>query len=193
MKYHRPFLCGVGATASSLVEVRVSARDEAPSTKAESSTSNNWPGFRGPKSLPVSDNPNLPDRWSKTDNVEWVADVPGVGWSSPVVWGRNIFLTAATSEQAMKQPSLGTEFSNEYIAELRAQGLSPEEVNRRLYARDREMPDEIVIGLNLYCYDLEDGKLLLERQLYHGNPLGGRHRKNSFAAGGPRTPAAGVR
>ncbi len=42
----------------------------------------------------------------------------------------------------MKQPSLGTDFSNDYIAELRAQGLSSEEVNARLYARDREMPDE---------------------------------------------------
>ena len=192
MKYHRPFLCGVVATVSFLVELRVSARDEAPSTKAESSTSNNWPGFRGPKSLPVSDNPNLPDRWSKTDNVEWVAEVPGVGWSSPVVWGRNIFLTAATSEQAMKQPSLGTEFSNEYLAELRAQGLSSEEVNERLYARDREMPHEIVIGLNLYCYDLEDGKLLWERQIYHGNPLGGRHRKNSFASETPVTDGENV-
>ncbi len=192
MKYHRPFLCGVVALVPYLVESLVVGSDEPPTTKAESNTSNNWPGFRGPKSLPVSDNPNLPDRWSKTDNVEWVAEVPGVGWSSPVVWGRNIFLTAATSEQAMKQPSLGTEFSNEYIAELRAQGLSPEQVNERLYARDREMPDEIVIGLNLYCYDLEDGKLLWERQIYHGNPPGGRHRKNSFASETPVTDGENV-
>ncbi len=177
---------------SYLTSLPVLARGEPGSAKAESGPSNNWPGFRGPGSLPVSDNPNLPDHWSTTDNVEWVAEVPGVGWSSPVVWGRNIFLTAATSEQAMKQPSLGTEFSNEYIAELRAQGLSPEEVNKRLYARDREMPDEIVIGLNLYCYDLEDGKLRWERQVYHGNPLGGRHRKNSFASETPVTDGENV-
>jgi hypothetical protein len=37
-----------------------------------------WPRFRGPGSNPISENPNLPLSWSKTENVEWVADVPGV-------------------------------------------------------------------------------------------------------------------
>jgi outer membrane protein assembly factor BamB len=198
MKPHRPFLptlfgfVAILALVPFLVERPAFARIEPPGKNAESSPSENWPGFRGPKSLPVSDNPNLPDRWSRTENVEWVADVPGVGWSSPVVWGRHVFLTSATSEKAMKPPSLGTDFSNEYIAELRAQGLSPEEVNERLYARDREMPHEIVIGLHLYCYDLESGKLLWERQLHHGNPLGGRHRKNSFASETPVTDGENV-
>ncbi len=121
-----------------------------------------------------------------------MAEIPGVGWSSPVVWGRNIFLTAAESDQPMKQPSLGTDFSNDYIAELRAQGLSSEEVNARLYARDREMPDEIVLRLKLYCYDLENGKRLWEREVYRGNPRGGRHRKNSFASETPVTDGENV-
>ena len=161
---------------------------EADNTASNSpANTNNWPRFRGPHSIPVSDNPNLPHSWSTTENVEWVAEVPGVGWSSPIVWGKRIFLTAATSEQSMKQPSLGTDFSNEYLAEMRAQGLSSEEVNKRLYARDREMPHEIVISLMVYCYDLETGKPLWERRIYHGNPLGGRHRKNSFASETPVT------
>ena len=74
------------------------------SQRASPETSARWPRFRGPDSNPVSDNPNLPVTWSRTDNVEWVADVPGVGWSSPVVWGNRVFLTAATSEQRMKPP-----------------------------------------------------------------------------------------
>jgi outer membrane protein assembly factor BamB len=156
------------------------------------SATENWPAFRGPRSLAISENPNLPDRWSKTENVEWAAELPGVGWSSPVVWGRNIFLTAAESDQTMKPPSLGTDFSNDYIAELRAQGLSSEEVNERLYARDREMPDEIVIALKLYCFDLETGKRLWEREVYRGNPRGGRHRKNSFASETPVTDGENV-
>ena len=59
-----------------------------------------WPRFRGPNSNPVSENPNFPISWSKTENVEWVAEVPGVGWSSPVVWGNRVFLTAATSDKS---------------------------------------------------------------------------------------------
>ncbi len=147
----------------------------------------NWPQFRGPISIPVSDNPNLPDRWSKTENVEWVAEVPGVGWSSPIVWGGRVFTTSATSDQPMKQPSLGTDYSNEYLAELRAQGLEADEINKRLYARDRELPHEISIRLMVFCYDLETGARLWQRQVYDGNPLGARHSKNSYASETPVT------
>ena len=86
-------------------------------------TGQHWPRFRGPSSNPISENPNLPVSWSKTENVEGVADVPGVGWSSPVVWGNRIFITAATSDKPMKQPKLGVDYSNEYLAELRKKGL----------------------------------------------------------------------
>ena len=52
-----------------------------------SAANDNWPHFRGPTmNATVADNPNLPETWSETENVEWVADIPGIGWSSPVVW-----------------------------------------------------------------------------------------------------------
>ena len=35
-----------------------------------------WPGFRGPFSNPSSANSNLPDKWSKTSNIEWTAALP---------------------------------------------------------------------------------------------------------------------
>ncbi len=147
----------------------------------------NWPRFRGPVSNPVGTHPDLPTRWSTTENVEWVAEVAGVGWSSPIVWGNRVFLTTATSAGPMKGPSLGTDFSNDYIAELQAQGLPPEEVNRRLYARDREMPDEVEIALHVLGLDLGSGEVLWTREVYRGRPLGGRHRKNSYASETPVT------
>jgi outer membrane protein assembly factor BamB len=146
-----------------------------------------WPRFRGPNSNPIAENSNLPVSWSKTENVEWVTDVPGTGWSSPVVWGNRVFITAATSDKPMKQPSFGVDFSNEYLAELRKQGLSADEANKKLYERDREMPHELVISLMLYCYDLGTGKKLWESQMYTGRPAGGRHSKNSFASETPTT------
>ena len=87
----------------------------------------------------------------------------------------------------MKPPSLGVDYSNEYLAELRKQGLSAAEANKKLYERDREMPDEIVISLMLYCYDLGTGKKLWEREMYKRRPAGGRHSKNSFASETPTT------
>ena len=43
-----------------------------------------WAKFRGPDNGAVADDPRLPDTWSETTNVVWKADVPGLGWSSPV-------------------------------------------------------------------------------------------------------------
>ncbi len=90
-----------------------------------------WPRFRGPQGNPVS-TARLADTWSKTQNVEWTASIPGRGWSSPIVSGGKIFVTAATTDGASKKPQIGTQYSNEYVAELQKQGLSGKEINDRV-------------------------------------------------------------
>ena len=55
-----------------------------------------WPQFRGPGARAVADELGLPATWSKTENVEWVTAIPGLGWSSPVVWGGKVFLNGST-------------------------------------------------------------------------------------------------
>ena len=67
-----------------------------------------WPRFRGPQGNPVS-TARLADTWSKTQNVEWSASIPGRGWSSPIVSGGKIFVTAATTDGASKKPQIGTQ------------------------------------------------------------------------------------
>jgi outer membrane protein assembly factor BamB len=57
-----------------------------------------WPQFRGPTGQGVSDERNLPLSWSETKNVRWKVEIPGRGWSSPVVQGDRIWLTTATEE-----------------------------------------------------------------------------------------------
>ncbi len=152
----------------------------------------NWPRFLGPGGIPVSDNPNLPTNWSSTENIEWSAQIAGMGWSSPIVWGDRIFLTAATSDMPMKQPSLGVDFSNDYVAELQAQGLSMEEVIQEVGDRDTEYPHEIDLRFVLYSLDLESGDTLWERALHEGPPPVGRHRKNSFASETPVTDGESI-
>ena len=66
-----------------------------------------WPRFRGPDANPVVPNGRLPERWSKTENVEWSAEIPGRGWSSPIVHGRRVFLTTVTTEGKSKPPQIG--------------------------------------------------------------------------------------
>jgi outer membrane protein assembly factor BamB len=56
----------------------------------------NWPEFRGPNGDGRSDAVGLPVRWSETDNVRWKVAIHDKGWSSPVIWGNQIWLTTAT-------------------------------------------------------------------------------------------------
>ena len=87
-----------------------------------------WPQFLGPHSNPVGTNAKLAERWSKTENVEWSLEIPGRGFSSPIVTGDRVYVTTATTEGKSKAPQTGTEYSNEYAAELEKQGLSMEEI-----------------------------------------------------------------
>ena len=54
-----------------------------------------WPAWRGPNSAGVSTEKNLPVAFGPQSGVRWKVDVPGVGNSSPVVWGDRIYLTSA--------------------------------------------------------------------------------------------------
>lgn len=146
-----------------------------------------WPRFRGPDANPVAAHTRLADRWSRTENIEWAADLPGRGWSSPVVTGGKVLLTTVTTDGQSKAPQTGTEYSNEYVAELAKQGLSQEEVLKRVTQRDIELPSEVQLHYFLYCLDLKSGLLLWKQEFYSGRPPGGRHRKNSFASETPVT------
>ncbi len=63
---------------------------------AATGVAENWPQFRGPVRQGISSEENLPLHWSAESNVLWKTAVPGVGWSSPIVWGERVFLTTAT-------------------------------------------------------------------------------------------------
>jgi outer membrane protein assembly factor BamB len=175
------------AAGASVVAFAPAAEPDTPAADAA-----RWPQFRGPGALPTSDEDGLPSTWSKTENVEWVAEIPGMGWSSPIVWGDRVFLTAAVSEKAMKQPSLGVDFSNEYVAELAKEGKSDQEVIAAVTERDIELPGEVQIALHLLALDLSTGKPVWDRTFYTGPPPVGRHRKNSYASETPVTDGKAV-
>lgn len=54
-----------------------------------------WPEFRGPTGQGISNETNLPAEWSTTKNVAWKVEIPGKGWSSPIVSKGRIYLTTA--------------------------------------------------------------------------------------------------
>jgi outer membrane protein assembly factor BamB len=54
-----------------------------------------WPQFRGPKSDGHVVGMTTPLEWSDTKNVVWKTEIPGLGWSSPVIADDRIYLTTA--------------------------------------------------------------------------------------------------
>jgi outer membrane protein assembly factor BamB len=59
----------------------------------------NWPAWRGPLGTGVSQEKNLPVKWSKTENVKWRVPLPEAGNSTPVVWGDRIFVTQPVGKE----------------------------------------------------------------------------------------------
>jgi outer membrane protein assembly factor BamB len=124
-----------------------------------------WPQFRGSAMNPaLEDNPNLPETWSTTENVEWATDIPGLGWSSPVVWGNKVFLTTVDAAGNFEQPKDG------------------------LYnGRGRPIPLDMEHGWVVYCLELESGDVLWKRQVRTGKPVVSRHPKATYASETPTT------
>jgi outer membrane protein assembly factor BamB len=60
--------------------------------------SDNWPQFRGPEGNGHSTARDLPLNWSETKNVVWKTPIHDRGWSSPVIYGNQIWLTTATQD-----------------------------------------------------------------------------------------------
>ena len=58
----------------------------------------NWSQFRGPNGQGISQATGLPVKWSTDENIAWKTDIPGEGWSSPIVWNDHLFLTTATDD-----------------------------------------------------------------------------------------------
>ena len=123
-----------------------------------------WPTFRGPDAAGVAASPG-PTTWDvqRSVHVRWKTEIPGLGHSSPVVWGDRVFVTTAvTSGPPTVIPS----------------GLSGE-VN--------SSPDRTAHSWRVLCLDKKTGRILWEKVLAEGTPRNLRHPRNSFATPTPVT------
>jgi outer membrane protein assembly factor BamB len=112
----------------------------------------------------AADDPALPDTWSATRNVVWKAEIPGSGWSSPVVWGDRIFLTSVISTVAAEAPKKGLYFGG----------------NRENIPNDDHR-------WMVYAVDWKTGKVAWEREVHRGTPGSSHHLKNTYASETPVT------
>ncbi len=64
----------------------------------ETASSQEWTRFRGPNGSGIGDAASMPANFSEAD-FEWIIELPGTGHSSPVLWGKKLFLTVAAKEK----------------------------------------------------------------------------------------------
>ena len=60
---------------------------------AQIARADNWPQWRGSQGDAISREKGLPIEWSETKNIAWKLKMPGMGSSTPAVWGDRLFLT----------------------------------------------------------------------------------------------------
>jgi outer membrane protein assembly factor BamB len=69
-----------------------------------SASAEDWPEFRGPTSQGHSTTTGLPTHWDRSENVAWSREIPGKGWSSPIVLKKRVYLTTAVPVDAPAGP-----------------------------------------------------------------------------------------
>lgn len=118
-----------------------------------------WPCYRGYLSSGVLDNANLPLSFDikKMINVKWKTEIPGLGLSSPVIWGDKLFITTAVSKSDNQGIKTG------------------------IYGDGMPVPDSSIHDWKIYCIDKYSGKTLWERTAFTGIPKVRRHPKSTHA------------
>ena len=134
----------------------------------------NWPQFRGSRSGVAADDPALPDTWSAADNVVWKIDVPGRGWSSPVVWGDHVFVTAAAKTAGADDPLLP-------VPSYAGRSVGGPMSGRDIAASTDEH------RWVLYDIDFKTGKVRWQSAVHAAVPKESKHQKNSYASETPVT------
>jgi outer membrane protein assembly factor BamB len=124
----------------------------------------NWPQFRGPSASGIGAG-SPPTDWNGESgkNVLWKTVIPGLGHSSPVVWGDRIFVTSAVPAAGESLLKVG------------------------LYGDIEPVKGEGAQSFKVYCLDRNSGKIIWGRTASSGQPKIMRHPKSTHANPTPAT------
>lgn len=143
---------------------------EAFATRAEddwpvSSPTTNWPSFRGENATGIGDGIDTLTTWDLDtgEGVLWTAELPGLGNSSPVVWGDQVFITTAVAEGIEQTIRTGLTGAGDGVAE------------------------EVMHSWRVVAFDKQTGERLWDTEVGKGLPLSRRHFKATQANSTPVT------
>ncbi len=124
-----------------------------------------WPRFRGSGASGIADGQGAPSNWNveTKENLRWKTPIPGLGNSSPVIWGNRVFITTAVSKDGDDSLRTG------------------------LYGDVDSVEDDSKHSWKVYALDKESGRILWERTASEGAPKAKRHLKSTHANPTPAT------
>jgi outer membrane protein assembly factor BamB len=134
-----------------------------PTTTLFPKPEQNWPEFRGPGARGVADGYPTRATWNvdpaagKPSGLLWRAEVPGLGHSSPIIWGDRIYVATAVRLSGKAPLRIG------YYGDIKA-------------AQDNDEQRWMIL-----CFDKKSGKRLWERTLRTSKPAAARHEKATHA------------
>jgi outer membrane protein assembly factor BamB len=137
----------------------------ATSVPAEAAHDDNWPQFRGAHAEGLGSGSGYATVWDLDDGsgVRWQVELPGLGNSSPIVWGERVIVTTAVAE--------GIE-----------QG-----VQTGLTGAGDSVDEEVEHSWRVMAFDKRSGAPLWNTEVGRGVPLTKRHFKASQASSTPAT------
>jgi outer membrane protein assembly factor BamB len=124
----------------------------------------NWPQFHGPQACGVDSSKAAPVQWDleTKENVLWLAPIPGLGHSSPILWGNRIYVTTAVQGKT---------------ADLKV----------GLYGDIDPVENEGRQQWKILAIDKRSGKILWDKPGYETLPRSNRHPKSTHCNCTPAT------
>jgi outer membrane protein assembly factor BamB len=119
----------------------------------------NWPSFRGARAFGLATNASTVATWNveKSENILWKAPIPGLGHSSPVIWGDRLFVTTAVNQSKNAPLKVG------------------------LYGDPASADDDDVQQWKVLCLNKKSGDILWQTSAHQGTPKVRRHPKATHA------------
>jgi outer membrane protein assembly factor BamB len=121
-----------------------------------------WPAYRGAAAGGVGEGA-APTSWNgdatagPIRNIRWKTPIPGLGHSSPVIWGNKLFVTTAIAKAGKATLKVG------------------------LYGAGTSADDDGEQEWVIYCLDKQSGKVLWTEVAHKGKPRARRHTKATHA------------
>jgi len=119
----------------------------------------NWPSFRGANAQGIAKGVTTLTTWNveKSENILWKSAIPGLGHSSPIIWGDRLFVTSAINESKIAPLKVG------------------------LYGDPGSAEDNDVQEWKIFCLNKKTGKIVWQKTAHKGLPKQKRHTKATHA------------